>query len=457
VKIAYLDCFSGISGDMLLGALVGAGVPFAVLEEAVASLGLDARLELKRVDRSGIDAAKVDVVTADGRLAEGGHAHAHEHTHEHAHEHVHDDGHSQSHTHDDGRGHDHHAGHVHGRSLTEIQRLIRASSLPTEVQTMALKTFQLLGDAEAKIHNVPVEEIHFHEVGAVDAIADIVAASAGCHWLQVEKWLCSPLNVGGGHVHCAHGKFPVPAPATLELLHDLPVYSSGVKKELVTPTGAALLRALEVIAAPVFPAMRMSATGYGAGSRDLAGQPNVLRLVVGESILGTSMRSEKAQHRSQDEIRVGVIETTIDDATPELLSYVADLLLAAGAADVWRTPVQMKKGRVGTLLTILCEPEKAAALQAIVFAETTTLGLRYREETKIVLKREFVSVATEWGEVRIKIGVREDGERVNAAPEFEDCRLIAESYRVPLKQVMQAAMAAYFLQEQPAQIEEARA
>jgi pyridinium-3,5-bisthiocarboxylic acid mononucleotide nickel chelatase len=449
VKIAYLDCFSGISGDMFLAALVDAGVPFSVLEDAVAALDIEARLELRRVNRSGIDSAKVDVVTVQGEIAETGHAghHDHDNSHSHSNSHSQEEGHgehshSHSHSHDHEHGHAHDKPHVHGRSLTVIQGIIRGSRLPMEVQATALKAFELLGYAEAKIHNVPVESIHFHEVGAVDAIADIVAVSAGSHWLQVDKWMCSPLNVGGGHVHCAHGVFPVPAPATLELLRDLPVYSSGVQKELITPTGAALLRALDVTSSN-FPAMRMSATGYGAGSRDLPGKPNVLRLVVGES---TKTALQEHDH-SKAEGRVGVIETTIDDATPELLSYVADRLLAAGASDVYRTPIQMKKGRTGLQLTILCSPEKAEALQKMVFAETTTLGLRYREEQKLILARSFVAVETEWGAIRIKIGMLDSGEVVNSSPEFEDCRLIAEKHSVPLKQVMQTAMSAYLLKE----------
>jgi len=451
LKIAYLDCFSGISGDMFLGALVDAGVPFSVLQDAVAGLGLEARLELRRVDRSGIDSAKVDVVTLQGEIAETAHAghHDHEHSHgDHLHSHSHEDGHSHGHSHDHAHDHAQDKPHVHGRSLSVIQGIIRNSPLPVEVQATALRAFQLLGHAEAKIHNVPVESIHFHEVGAVDAIADIVAVSAGCHWLTsergVERWICSPLNVGGGHVHCAHGTFPVPAPATLELLRDLPVYSSGPKKELVTPTGAALLRALDVTSSE-FPAMTVSATGYGAGSRDLPGKPNVLRLVLGEASV-TAAKLQEQNHSNVQE-RVGVIETTIDDATPELLSYVADRLLAAGASDVYRTPVQMKKGRTGMQLTILCSPAKAETLQKMVFAETTTLGLRYREEQKIILSRSFVSADTEWGAVRIKIGMLADGEVVNYAPEFEDCRLIAEEHGVPLKQVMQAALTAYLLKE----------
>ncbi|AXC14884.1 hypothetical protein ACPOL_5636 [Acidisarcina polymorpha] len=300
-----------------------------------------------------------------------------------------------------------------------------------------MRAFQLLGEAESKIHNVPVETIHFHEVGSVDAISDIVATAAGCHWLRVDRWICSPLNVGGGHVHCAHGKFPVPAPATLQLLRDLAIYSSGVQKELVTPTGAALLRALDAQSS-VFPTMSMTSTGYGAGSRDIPGQPNVLRLVVGESAERVSGSGSQG--------RVGIIETTIDDATPEVLSYAADKLLAAGASDVYRIPVQMKKGRIGIQLTILCSPERAEELQKIVFRETTTLGLRYREEEKTSLTRSFISVDTEWGAVRIKVGSLENGEVVNYAPEYEECRSIAEKHAVPLKQVMQAAANAYLAQ-----------
>ena len=420
---------------MFLGALVDAGVPFEVLQDAVASLDLGAKLEMRRVDRSGINSAKIDVLTSGGELAEVAHAAA-------------ADGHEHSHSHDDGRSHDHdhphehsHAGgepHVHGRSLSKIEEIIGGSGLADAVKATALKAFRLLGHAEAKIHNVPVETIHFHEVGAIDAIADIVGVSAGCHWLEVKHWICSPLNVGGGHVHCAHGKFPVPAPATLELLRDLPVYSSGVKRELVTPTGAALLRALDVSSSG-FPAMSMSATGYGAGSKDIAGQPNVLRLVVGDAVLPTAYSPKDW---------VGIIETTIDDATPELLSYVADCLLAAGASDVYRTPVQMKKGRIGTQLTILCSPANAEALQKLVFLETTTLGLRYREEEKKSLARSWVSVESEWGKIRIKVGLL-NGEVVNYAPEYEDCRAIAEKHAVPLKQVMQAAVSAWRAQGSP--------
>ncbi len=456
MKIAYLDCFSGISGDMFLGALVDAGVPLPVMQDAVSALGLGLHLDMHRVNRSGIDSAKVDVLTVEGEAADkiesetgththstgddDGHGHTHEQTDGTGHSHGHEDAHADDHSHDHKRRHDHQHGHSDGRSLSTIKKIICASTLSQPVQNLALAAFRLLGNAEAKIHNVPVETIHFHEVGALDAIADIVATLAGCHWLQVEQWFCSPLNVGGGQVHCAHGKFPVPAPATLELLRDLPIYSSGVQKELVTPTGAALLRALDVTSGD-FPAMRMHSTGYGAGTRDLPGQPNVLRLVVGDS---TSPHTHQKPIYAGD--KIGIIETTIDDATPELLSYVADRLLAAGASDVHRTQVQMKKGRIGTLLTILCTPSRAQTLQQILFAESTTLGLRYREEQKFTLARTIVTVDTEWGKIRVKLGMC-DGELINAAPEYEDCRAIAEQYSLPLKQVMQAAMSAYHNQE----------
>jgi uncharacterized protein (TIGR00299 family) protein len=439
MKIAYLDCFSGISGDMFLAALVDAGVPISVLQEAVDTLNLGVQLNLYRVNRSGIDSAKVDVLTAEGQSAEAASTHTHTHQHSHDHDHAHDH-HHDHHDHNHDHGHRHEHPHVHGRSLSVIQQLITSSALAKPVQQIALTAFDLLGHAEAKIHNVAIETIHFHEVGAIDAIADIVATAAGCYWLQIERWYCSSLNVGGGHVHCAHGKFPVPAPATLELLRDLPIYSSGVQKELVTPTGAALLRALNVTSSKL-PAMRMLSTGYGAGSRDLPGQPNVLRLILGESVDTAMLHPASIQSKE----KIGIIETTIDDATPELLSYVADRLLAAGASDVHRTPIQMKKGRSGTQLTILCSPGRALELQQIVFVESTTLGLRYREEDKFILDRAAVSASTEWGEVRIKLGIAA-GKIVNAAPEYEDCKRLAQQHAVPLKQVMQAAIAAYYQQ-----------
>ena len=288
MRIAYIECFSGISGDMTVGALLHAGVSEELLHKTVAALNIGAELRVHRLDRSGISATKVDVLV-DGKIADrvedSGHAHSHEHqhahTHDHIHSHVHNHGHSHSHLH----GHDH---PKHGavnyhetRSLSTIKNIIRKAEIAASAQEMAIRAFELLGEAEARVHNVPIESIHFHEVGAVDTIVDIVCASVGCHALCVDRFICSPLNVGGGTVKCTHGKFPVPAPATLALLKGVPVYSSGIQSELVTPTGAALVRALNC-SFSAFPSMNVESIGYGAGSREFGGRPSVVRISVGE-------------------------------------------------------------------------------------------------------------------------------------------------------------------------------
>jgi uncharacterized protein (TIGR00299 family) protein len=297
------------------------------------------------------------------------------------------------------------------------------------VKRRAIQTFELLGASEAKIHNVDVEAIHFHEVGAVDAIVDIIAACAGIAYLKVDAWYCSPLNVGGGMVECAHGTFPVPAPATADLLRGVPTYSAHVQKELVTPTGAALVRMLD----PVFgaqPAMSVERIGYGAGMRNPKGFPNALRISIGE-----------AEESSKTET-VTVLETALDDLSPQVLAWVAEQALSAGAMDVMLTPVIMKKGRPGTLLTVLCSAENRPVLERLILRETSTLGMRIRRDERSCLERHHVPVQTVYGEIRVKIG-KLDGEVMNAAPEFEDCRTAAVQCDVPLKQVQQAAIAAY--------------
>jgi len=301
------------------------------------------------------------------------------------------------------------------------------------VKKRAERTFCLLGASEAKIHNVDVEAIHFHEVGAVDAIIDIVAACAGIEYLKLDAWYCSALNVGGGMVECAHGTFPVPAPATADLLRGYPTYSAHVQKELVTPTGAALVRVLE----PVFgaqPAMRVERIGYGAGSRNPKGFPNALRISIGEA--EGSVKAES----------VTVLETALDDLSPQVLAWVAEQALAAGAMDVMLTPVIMKKGRPGTLLTVLCSEMKRPMLERLILRETSTLGMRIRRDERSCLERHHLAVQTPYGEIRVKIG-KLDGEVMNAAPEFEDCRAAAVRCDVPLKQVQQAAIAAYAVVE----------
>jgi uncharacterized protein (TIGR00299 family) protein len=431
MRIAYLDCFAGISGDMFLGALIGAGVSPQVLHDATATLQLGASLSIEKVDRSGISSTKVHVLE-NGKPAEAPQPLKHDKAvdQQQVHQHQHHPGTQHQHKigHVSGEPHTHHHPHTHGRSLSVIRSLIQSASLPDAVKHTAIHAFELLGASEAKIHNVPIEKIHFHEVGAVDAIVDIVAASAGIHALGVDAWHSSPINVGGGMVDCAHGRFPVPAPATADLLRDMPTYSAHVQQELVTPTGAALIRALSPTFGPQ-PAMRVQEIGYGAGSRNPKDFPNVLRLSIGEAA--------EATHSS-----VAILETALDDISPQILAYVTEKALAFGALDVMSTAVQMKKGRLGTLITILAEDANVPALEDLLLRETSTLGVRIHHERRSCLDRTHTTVNTPYGEVRIKLGSR-SGEILNAAPEFEDCRAAAAQHNVPVKLVQQAAIAAY--------------
>jgi uncharacterized protein (TIGR00299 family) protein len=444
MRIAYLECFSGMSGDMFLGALIDAGVPPRVLEETVAALGVDARLEISRVVRSGISAIKVDVwvdgekdsprdVTAIERIRhikekalraleqQPTRSDSHSHSHEHSRpEHSQDE---HPHTHE----------HAHSRGLTEIREIIGKAAISDTAKKTAIAIFEALGAAEAKIHATSVEKVHFHEVGAVDAIVDIVCAAVGAEALGVDEIICSPLNVGGGMVDCAHGTFPVPAPATVELLKDAPVYSSGVQAELVTPTGAAIVKILTTRFA-AFPEMTIEKSGYGAGTREFPGHPNAVRLTIGEA---ASMLAAKTASET-----VTVLEANLDDLNPQVFGYVMDRLLEEGALDAFGVPVQMKKNRPGMLLTALCKPEDASRLTHLIFTETTTLGVRRRDEVRQILARRWESVCTQWGDVRIKIASM-NGTVTNYAPEYEDCRRIAAEHRVPLKTVMQEAARAF--------------
>jgi uncharacterized protein (TIGR00299 family) protein len=450
MRIAYLDCFSGISGDMFLGALVDAGVSPTLLEQTVAALNIGARLEVSRVMRGGMAATKVDVYVhgekelpreefwAQKNREDAGHTHSHDH--EHGHEHAHSHGHSH------GPGEHAHEVHQLGRGLTEIRQIISAAAISESAKRLAIAIFEALGVAEAEIHNTTVEQVHFHEVGAVDAMVDIVCAAVGAEALGVDEWVCSPLNVGGGTVKCAHGTLPVPAPATVKLLAGAPVYSSGPQVELVTPTGAAIVKTL-VKRFAAFPAMKIDKAGHGAGSRDFPQHPNLLRLTIGEAVsavsaaqIATRGESEASDGVSSD--RIAVLEANLDDLNPQVLGYAMERLLAEGALDVFSAPVQMKKNRPGTLLTVLAKPEDAERLSKLIFAETTTLGVRRRDEARLVLARRWETVETSWGPVRIKIA-NMNGTVSNYAPEFEDCRRIASEHRVPLKTVMQEAMRAF--------------
>jgi uncharacterized protein (TIGR00299 family) protein len=450
MRIAYLECFSGISGDMFLGALVDAGVPPRLLQETVAALDvsakLGARLKISSVVRSGISATKADVyVHGEKDLPREQYwEQQHEHEHEHP-EVVRQDHHHHEHSHSyagevsrAGVPAPHELGHSHGRGLTEIREIISKAAISDSAKKTAIAIFTALGAAEAKIHNTSIESVHFHEVGAVDAIVDIVCAAVGAEALGVDEIVCSPLNVGGGTVQCAHGTFPVPVPATVELLKDAPVYSSGVQAELVTPTGAAIVKTL-ASRFTAFPEMKIEKSGYGAGARDFPGHPNVVRLTVGE--VASSLAASFFPNKTASEL-ITVLEANLDDLNPQVFGYVMDRLLEEGALDAFGMPVQMKKNRPGTLLTVLCKPEDSSKLTQIIFTETTTLGVRGRNEVRQTLARRWENVRTQWGEVRIKIASM-NGTITNYAPEYEDCRRIAAEHRVPLKEVMSEAVRLY--------------
>jgi len=434
MRIAYLDCFSGISGDMFLGAAVDAGVPLDQLQSVAESLGLDTSLTSRRVERNGIAATKVDVLVhgrPDQPIFEPEHHGQTEHQHDHeahGHSHAHAQASQAPHSHD----------HTH-RGLPEIREIISRAHISEVAKTFALRAFELLSAAEGKVHNRPPESIHFHEVGSEDAIVDIVCAAVAVESLAIDHWYCSALNVGSGTVRCAHGVLPVPAPATAELLRGAPIYSAGPPKELLTPTGAAILRALEVRFEPL-PGLSLLATGYGAGGRDLPGTANVVRLLVGES-------QDAADLASPNSGDIIVLEANIDDMNPQLFSYVQQKLLDLGALDAFAVPIQMKKGRPGMIFTVLAMPAKAESLSRVLLTETTTLGVRMRTEKRRILARRHVTVQSPWGPIRVKLGVLEQ-DVVNVAPEFEDCRAIAEAHNVPLKTVLQEAVSLYLASAQ---------
>jgi pyridinium-3,5-bisthiocarboxylic acid mononucleotide nickel chelatase len=395
---------------MLLGALVDLGLPLDALRAELAKLPLEGyRLEARKVQRSGLQATKVDVVTG---------AHGHEHGHPHSPGHAHAGAHGHAHEH----GHEHRDEH---RGLREILGILARSGLDAAVKERAAGLFRRLGEAEAAVHGTLPEEVHFHEVGAVDAIVDIVGGVVGLSWLKADRFVSSPLNVGTGTVTMSHGTFAVPPPATTRLVQGAPVYGSG-EGELLTPTGALLVTAHASAYGPL-PALRPEASGHGAGSRDTAGRPNVLRLIV-----GTEDSAPAAE-------RVVVLEAELDDMSPQLCGPLMDRLLAEGALDAFYTPIQMKKGRPGLLVSVLADPARREALEEVLFTETTTLGVRRQEWDRTVLEREVVPVETPYGTVGVKVGRR--GSRVyNVQPEFEDCRRAAEARGVAVKEVWAAAL-----------------
>jgi uncharacterized protein (TIGR00299 family) protein len=388
---------------MVLGALLDAGLPFDELKRALGTLAVSGyHIHASRVLRAGVSATKFTV-------------HDHESGSD-GHEHHHDDGHSHSHD----------AGHAH-RSLPEIFDLIDTSALSATGCDRAKALFQRLAEAEAAIHQMPVEQVHLHEVGALDSIIDIVGAVFALEWFGADRIAASPLNVGGGTVQSAHGLFPVPAPATVKLLGSAPIYSGAVQKELVTPTGALIVSSYATSFGPL-PAMTVEQVGYGAGDNDFASTPNVLRVFVGRS--ATDVLSGRE--------RVVVIECEIDDMNPQLFGVAMDRLYAAGALEVFYVAAQMKKNRPGTLLTVVAPPDRREPLSEVIFRETTTIGLRYSEMDRECLHREIVSVQTPVGPVRIKVAWR-GGRLVNAVPEFEDCAALAAAKNLSVKEVQALA------------------
>jgi len=403
MRVLYFDCFSGISGDMTVGALRDLGVEEPVFQDALKALGLGGEFHahFHRGSRQNIAGWKFDV-----------HAHDHGQAHHEAHHH---------------HGHEHHGHHAHGRSFREICELIEKSTLSDFIKTRTVAVFHRIAMAEGKIHGLPPEEVTFHEVGAVDSIADIVAACAGLEALGVERVFSSRLVEGSGWVDCAHGRFPLPAPATLEILTGVPLRQIEESSELITPTGAALLAEFADSYGPL-PEIRIEKIGYGLGTRDSAPRPNVLRAVLGE-ITQTS-------DAETDEITQ--IETNLDDFTPELAGATMERLFAAGALDVFFTPAQMKKNRPGFVLTVLASEENAAELARIILSETSAFGVRMHRVRRMKLRREFRDVETPYGFVRIKLGFLGD-ELVQAAPEYESCREAAAKAGVSVRDVHLAA------------------
>jgi len=431
VTVLYFDCFSGASGDMILGALLDSGVPLDDVRRALGSLTIRPEdVWTERVVRAGITATKFNV-RGEVELVEHGHQHHHEHEHGsgwHRHgalSHRHDSGSDQH----DSASHRHASGSHQHRTLAQIFALIDSSALSAAGKDRARHLFTTLGEAEAAIHGTPLEQVHLHEVGADDSIIDIVGSVFALEQLGVNRIVSSPLNLGSGTIDSTHGRYPVPAPATMRLLRGIPVYAGEQRAELVTPTGALLIGSYASSFGSV-PAMRVDRIGYGAGTRDFPHAPNVLRVLIGES-------DETAPSHT-----VSVIEAEIDDMNPQIFGVVMDRLLAEGALDVFYTPIQMKKNRPGTLLTVIASPAAREKLTATIFRETTTIGVRYRTADRECLDRDTMVVETGLGPVRMKVARRE-GETLNASPEFEDCVRLAEQHGLAIKHVQALAMKAY--------------
>jgi len=415
MKTLYLDIFSGIAGDMLIGALIDLGVDEDKLERELAKLKLDDfHLHIARRQKSGIEGVKFDVHLAD----EHEHHHDHDHGHHHEHHHHHDD----------------------NRNFSEIKNLISRSKLSAWVKQKSTAVFRRIAEAEGKIHGLPPEEVHFHEVGAVDSIVDIVGACIALELLGKPRVLAAPVVEGTGWIDCAHGRFPVPAPATLAILgtRGIGVTQCDEPHELITPTGAALLAEFAESFGPM-ENLTAEKIGFGLGTRENKSRPNVLRAVLGIQSKIQSSKSKVLASLDWETDRIAVLETNLDDINSEILGAFVETALAAGALDVFHTPIQMKKNRPGVLLTVLCAETAADKFSEMILRETTAFGVRRTIAERRKLRREFAEVKTPFGKVTVKIG-RLGGKVIQAAPEFESCRKLAERNKIPLKQIYDAAI-----------------
>ena len=408
---------------MTLGALVDVGVPTEVLTTGLATLKLDAEFSLhfEKAVKHGITGTRAIVQVHPAHAV---HVDAPD-THEHENGHVHHHHHAQDHTH----GHHHHE-HGPSRHLSDIFKLLDDSDLDSEVRDTAKRVFDRLAAAEAKVHNTTKAKVHLHEVSGIDSIVDIVGSVIGLAHLKVDAVYASPLALGRGFVRCAHGLMPVPVPGTMELLQGVPIQQTDIPKELVTPTGAALITTLSQEFG-VMPQMRLDRVGYGAGTRDLEQRPNLLRLCLGEK---TSDSISQTTHRHPETDSVDIIETNVDDMSPEITGYVTTQLFANGALDVFLTPIFMKKGRPATQITVLCPTDRRDKLVELLLTETTTFGVRFSSADRVKLRREFVQVETQWGAIQAKCGYL-NGTLIKTVPEYEDCKRLAEQNNVPLRQI----------------------
>jgi len=434
VKTLYFDCFSGISGDMTIGALIDLGLDFSYLEAEIGKLPVEGfTLSASRVTRAGISASKFDVLIGDATETTP-HAHAADHHHNH-HRHHHHEQHSHSvpgHAHPDDMATGH-TGLGHRRA-SEIIGMIRTSRLEPRARDRAIGIFEKLAVSEGRVHRMPPGEVSFHEVGALDSIVDVVGAAVGFEALGIEQAVCSPVNVGGGFIQCQHGIYPVPAPATSNLLEGVPVYSKHVETELVTPTGAAILASTVDRYGPM-DGFRIEKVGYGAGTKDLGSFPNCLRLFLGEQAgLGGGAGDSTGQ--------VVLIEANIDDMRGEELAWASEKLMASGALDVLVLPAIMKKGRPGHVLQVMSRPGQEETLIQIIFEETTTIGLRAQIITRRVLERHTVDIRTPHGSIGVKVASH-NGRVLNVSPEYEDCARVARETGIPFQTIREEAVRSY--------------